>query len=71
MPRRHLRTYRRPKPVEDAELERILSADRHPDESGPVRERPAIDYRPIIAVIGLVVFGLAAIAFLLSLRAHG
>ena len=30
-----------------------------------------IDYRPIVAVIGLVVFGLAAIAFIFTLRAHG
>jgi hypothetical protein len=71
MPRRHPRTYRRPKPIDDADLERILGPEREPDESGPTRQRPTIDYRPIIAVVGLVVFGLAAIAFLLTLRSHG
>jgi hypothetical protein len=59
MPRRDPSTYRRPKPVDDAELER-----REPADSGPIRERPPIDYRPIIVVIGLVIFGLAAIAFI-------
>jgi hypothetical protein len=55
MPRRHLRTYRRPKSIE-------------PNDSGPTGKRPLIDYRPLVAVIGLVIFGLAAIAFLLTLR---
>jgi hypothetical protein len=36
-----------------------------------MRERRSIDYRPIIAVIGLVIFGLAAIALILTSRASG
>jgi hypothetical protein len=71
MPRRHIRTYRRPKPIDDADVERILSAEREPDERWLTRERPAIDYRPMIAVVGLVIIGLPLIAFLLSLRMTG
>jgi hypothetical protein len=71
MPRRHPHTYRRPKPVDDAaaELERILTEEQVPDDAEPIRERRSIDYRPLVAVIALVIFGLAAIAFILTLRA--
>jgi hypothetical protein len=70
MPRRHPHTYRRPKQVDDAaaELERTITAEQVPDDAGPIRERRSIDYRPLVAVIGLVIFGLAAIAFLFALR---
>jgi hypothetical protein len=73
MPRGHLRTYRRPKPADDAtaELERILAAEQVPDDAGPIRERRSIDYRPLVVGIGLVISGLAAIAFVLTLRASG
>jgi len=61
MPRRHQHTYRWGKPVDEAiaELEREFAPE-------PTKREP-IDYRPIIAVVGIVVFGLALIAFLLSL----
>jgi hypothetical protein len=45
MPRRHHRTYHRPK-------------------------RAAFDYRPIVAVVAVVIFSLAAIAFIFTLRAQ-
>jgi hypothetical protein len=61
MPRRHIRTYRGPKAVRKEE----------PNDRRPLRELPPIDYRRVVAVIGLVVFGLAAIAFLLTLRSRG
>jgi hypothetical protein len=44
MPRRHPRTYHRPKPVR-------------------------FDYRPIVAVVAIVIFSLAAIVFIFALRA--
>jgi hypothetical protein len=71
MPRRHLRTYRRPKPADEAiaDLERTLSTELQvPSDTGHFQNRPLIDYRPIVAVIGLVVFGLGLIAFLLTMR---
>jgi hypothetical protein len=73
MPRRHLHTYRPPKPVDDAvaELERILSAEQVATNRAPVPERAPINYRRIAAVIGLVILGLAAITFILTLRSHG
>jgi hypothetical protein len=38
-------------------------------DAAPPRERPDIDYRPIVAVIAIVIFGLGLIAFLLSVSA--
>jgi hypothetical protein len=38
--------------------------------ASPRSEADPIDYQPIVAVIGLVVFSLAAIAFILTLRAR-
>src|SRR4051794_9522197 len=35
-------------------------------DAAPPRERPDIDYRPIVAVIAIVIFGLGLIAVLLS-----
>jgi hypothetical protein len=43
MPRRHPRTYRRPKPI-------------------------PFDYKPIVAVLAIVIFSLAAIDFIFALR---
>jgi hypothetical protein len=45
MPRRHPRTYHRPK-------------------------RAAFDYRPIVAVVAIVIFALAAIALIFTMRAQ-
>jgi hypothetical protein len=70
VPRRHPHTYRRPKPADDAaaELERILTTEQVPEDGGHLQNRPPIDYRPIVAVIGLVVLGLGLIAFVLTLH---
>jgi hypothetical protein len=71
VPRRHLRTYRRPKPIDEAlaDLERALDRpEQAATDDAPRRELPPTDYRPIIAVIAMVIFSLALIAFLLSLR---
>jgi hypothetical protein len=71
MTRRHLRTYRRPKPVDEAmaDLERALDGpEQAATDDAPLRELPPTDYRPIIAVVAIVIFSLAMIAFLLSLR---
>jgi hypothetical protein len=62
--RRHPRTYRRPKSGDDA-LAGIEGALHEPGnapmDDAPPRERPSIDYRPIIAVIAIVIFSLALI----------
>jgi hypothetical protein len=70
MPRRHLR-YRRPKPADEpfADLQRELT--QQGGSSTEEQPRPGllpIDYRPMIAVIVFVIFGLGLIAFLLTLR---
>lgn len=71
MPRRHPHTYRRPKSADDALAvgERVLGEpeDAATDDA-PARERRSIDYRPIVAVIAMVIFGFGLIAFLLALR---
>jgi hypothetical protein len=63
MARRHLRTYRRPTPVDEA----IVDLERAP-ERGQHGEPQPTDYRPMVVVIGLVIFGLGLIAFLLTLH---
>jgi hypothetical protein len=71
MPRRHLRTYRRPKPVHEAlaDLERALDGPKKAgSDEAARRELPPTDYRPIVVVIAIVVISLDVIAFLLSLR---
>ncbi|MEA2859976.1 MAG: hypothetical protein QOC72_2015 [Methylobacteriaceae bacterium] len=71
MQRRHLRIYRRPKPSDEAlaGLERALDGpEKAPSDEAPRREFPPTDYRSIVAVIVIVIFSLAMIAFLLSLR---
>jgi hypothetical protein len=68
MPRRHIRTYRRQKPLNEAEVGGFLSAEDAPVDHRRTQAQPTIDYRPIVAVLGLVIFGLAAIAFILTLR---
>jgi hypothetical protein len=71
VPRRHLRTYRRPKPIDEAlaDLERALDGpEKTAGDDAPRRELPPTDYRPIVAVIAIVIIALALIAFLLSLR---
>lgn len=66
MPRRHPRTYQRKRARPSYEGEQGEWPGAH------MRKRSTpTDYRPLIAVIGLVIFGLAAIAFLLTLRSHG
>jgi hypothetical protein len=71
MPRRHLRTYRRPKPSDEAlaDLERALDGPDRATDDAPRRELPPTDYRPIITVIAIVIFSLALIAFVFTLRA--
>jgi hypothetical protein len=72
MPRRHLRTYRRPKPSDEAlaDLERALDEpEKTASDDAARRELPPTDYRPIIAVIVIVIFSLGLIALLLTLRA--
>jgi hypothetical protein len=70
MPRRHPHTYRRPNPADDAlaDLERALEQPGSvaSDDASP-RESPSIDYRPVVAVIAIVIFGLGLIAFILAL----
>jgi hypothetical protein len=73
MPRRHLRIYRRAKPADEpiADLQRELAQQGRSSSEG--QPRPGllpIDYRPMVAVIGFVIFGLGLIAFLLTLRAR-
>jgi hypothetical protein len=65
MPRRHPHVYQRPKPIDEtiADLQRELA----PPERG--RMRAPIDYRPVVAVIGFVIFGLAMIALVFMIRA--
>jgi hypothetical protein len=72
MPRRHPRTYLRPKAPDErsADLLRVIEQpERAADDDAPPQERPSIDYRPIVAVIAIVILSLAFIAFLLTLRA--
>jgi hypothetical protein len=71
--RRHPHTYRRPKPVDEAlaDLERALDGPENvTSDDAPRRELPPTDYRPIIAVIAIVIFSLAMIAFVFTLRAR-
>jgi hypothetical protein len=73
MPRRHLRTYRRPKPVDEAlaDLERALDGqEKAASDDAPRRELPPTDYRPVVAVIAIVIFSLAMIALIFTLRAR-
>jgi hypothetical protein len=72
MPRRHLRTYRRPKPIDEAlaDLQRALDGpEKAASDEAPRRELPPTDYRPIVAVIAIVIFSLAMIALIFTLRA--
>jgi hypothetical protein len=72
MSRRHLRTYRWPKPVDEAmaDLERAIDGpEKATGDDAPRRELPPTDYRPIIAVIAIVIFSLALIAFIFTVRA--
>jgi hypothetical protein len=72
MPRRHLRTYRRPKAVDEAmaDLERALDGrEKAASDDALRRELPPTDYRPVVAVIAVVIFALAMIAFLFTLGA--
>jgi hypothetical protein len=66
MPRRHPRVYQRPKPIDETIAD--LQSEFAPAERAPP-ERVPIDYRPIVAVIAIVIFSLALIAFLFTLRA--
>jgi hypothetical protein len=73
MPRRHPHTFRRPKSANDAlaDFERVLyEPENAPIDQAPPNERPSIDYRPILAVIAIVIFSLALISFIFTLRAH-
>jgi hypothetical protein len=73
MPRRHPHTYRRPKPADDAitDLERALDwPDKVARDEAQHRELPPTDYRPIVAVIAIVIFSLAMIAFIVAMRAR-
>jgi hypothetical protein len=66
MPRRHPRIYSQPKPAEDAlaDIERLLhEPDNASIDEMPQRQRPSIDCRPLVAVIAIVIFSLALIAF--------
>jgi len=66
MPRRHPRIYSQPNPAEDAlaDIERPLhEPDNASIDEMPQRQRPSIDYRPLVAVIAIVIFSLALIAF--------
>lgn len=66
MPRRHPRIYSQPKPAEDAlaDIERLLhEPDNASIDEMSQRQRPSIDYRPLVAVIAIVIFSLALIAF--------
>jgi len=59
MPRRHPRIYSQPKPAEDAlaDIERLLHEPDNPSiDEMPQRQRPSIDYRPLVAVIAIVIF---------------
>jgi hypothetical protein len=72
MARRHLHTYRRSKPADNAlaDLERAVDApERATGDDAPHREFPPTDYRPVVVVIAIVIFSLALIVFLLTLRA--
>jgi hypothetical protein len=63
--------YRRPKRVNEAlaDLERSLDGpDKAASDDAPRRELPPTDYRPIIAVIAIVIFSLAMIALVFTLR---
>jgi hypothetical protein len=71
MPRRHLRTYRRPKQADEAiaDLERALEQPGSVTlDEAPRRELPPTDYRPVVAVLAIVIFSLGLIAFFLALR---
>jgi hypothetical protein len=60
-----------PEPIDEAiaDLERSLDApEKAPSDEGKPRELPQTDYRPIVAVIAVVIFSLGMIAFLRSLR---
>jgi hypothetical protein len=73
MPRHHPHTYRRPKPIDEAlaDLERALAQpEGTASDDAPRRELPPTDYRPMIAVIAIVIFSLALIAFIFAIRAR-
>jgi hypothetical protein len=72
MPRRHPRPYRPLKPAEKAigDLKRAIGQrETMACDEAPPREQPSIDYRPVVTVIAIVIFGLGLIAFLHTLRA--
>jgi hypothetical protein len=60
-------------PVDEAlaDLERALDApEKAASDDAPRRELPPTDYRPIVAVIAIVIFSLALIAFIFGMRAR-
>jgi hypothetical protein len=69
MPRRHQHTYRRPKPVLEtlADLEREFGPKPQSGERPQRPTPPLIDYRGLVTVIGLVIFGLAMVTSLLAM----
>jgi hypothetical protein len=53
-----------------ADLERALNGpEKTPSDDAPRRELPPTDYRPIIAVIAIVIFSFAMIALVFTVRA--
>jgi hypothetical protein len=70
MPRRHLHNYNRRRRVDETtvDLEQESRADFPAEPTVPRRKFAPVHYSPIIAVIGIVIFSLGLIAFLLSLR---